>query len=142
MVAAARPESPSPMQRDFHSHRSDRRDSLRVGWLGVATLVFALTTSATGCMHDQHPAQLRGEITGKKSLYFVRECRTGRLFELRLNEHAEVLLTRRVDKVHHESNGPVLVELGGKSLPATTSTRADAVFDVRAQYSVRAGSCD
>lgn len=129
------------MQPESSSHGSDRRDSRRSGWSIVATLVFALLTSATACMHDQQSAQLRGEITRKKSLYIVRECSTRRLYELKMNEHAEVLLARHVDEARQESDGPVLVELGGKSLPATPSTKADALFDVRAQYSVRPGSC-
>lgn len=106
------------------------------------TILAALAVITTGCLHENTPTLLRGEVSHVDAVYFVRECTTHRRYELKLNAHAEVLLERNIAKVREASPGPVLVELGGKALPATTSTPADALFDVRSQYAVREGSCE
>jgi len=97
---------------------------------------------AQGCLHERTPAQLRGEIERRGSHFVVSECSTGRTYELQLIPAAYVALDRHVLRVEEETDGPVLVELGGKALPATPATAADAVFDVHERYAVRAGACD
>ena len=108
--------------------------------LGLVVGPFAATT--TGCLHESTPpAQLRGELSREKSVYFVQECTTRRRYELQMRAQSRVALDRRVEQIRQTSDGPILVELGGRSLPATTTTDGDALFEVRAQYAVRAGAC-
>ncbi len=104
-------------------------------------LALVLLALLTGCLHEQTPTQLRGEIERRGAHYFVTECSTRRTFELRLIPAAHVALERHVLTTQAEQPGPVLVELGGKTLPATPATTADAIFDVYEQYAVRSGSC-
>lgn len=137
MVAAARSEPHLPTQRIAYSFRRP------IGRMIGSALISVCVAITSGCVHEtQPPAMLRGEVTREHALYFVRECTTGRRYELKLNAHAEVLLERHVGEARREAPGPVLVELGGKILPATTSTKADAIFDVHSQYAVRPGACE
>jgi hypothetical protein len=104
-------------------------------------LVLALIPLATGCLHEQSPSQLRGEIERYGAHFVVTECSTRRSYELKLIPAAHVALERDVMRVRRERSGPVLVELGGKTLPATAATSAEALFDVYDRLSVRAGAC-
>lgn len=104
-------------------------------------LAIVLVTLASGCLHEQSPSQLRGEIEKYGAHFIVTECSTRRTYELKLIPAAHVALERHVREVLATDRGPVLVELGGKTLPATPATSAEAIFDVHERYSVRAGSC-
>jgi hypothetical protein len=101
----------------------------------------ALAMLAAGCLHEPPSTPLRGEIRRHGAGFVVAECSTGRVYELRLVPAAHVALERRVDEIAREQGEPVLVELGGKTLPATPATAADALFDVHERYSVRHGAC-
>lgn len=103
--------------------------------------VAVLATLGAGCLHEPPATPLRGEITRRGAHFVVAECSTGRVYELRLIPAAHVALERRVDEVVREQGEPVLVELGGKVLPATPGTAADALFDVHERYAVRHGAC-
>lgn len=102
----------------------------------------ALVATGAGCLHEHPPSQLRGEIERRGAHFVVTECSTGRTYELELVPAAYVGLERRVDAIRREiGGGPVLVELGGKPLPATPATAADAIFDVHTRDAVRPGAC-
>lgn len=123
----------------MRSPRHDRTHSRVL--VGLAVAFFAATTH--GCLHEStQPAQLRGELTRVGSVYFVAECTTRRRFELQMRAASQVALDRRVEQIRQTSDGPILVELGGRSLPATTTTHGEALFEVRAQYAVREGACE
>lgn len=111
-----------------------------LGPLALLSLLPLLFVS-TGCLHERPPSQLRGEIAKYGAHFIVTECSTHRTYELKLVPAAHVALERHVRETESEQPGPVLVELGGKTLVATAATSAEAIFDVHERYSVRAGTC-
>jgi len=123
------------MRRPFH----DRT----ITWVLLGLVLGCLAATTTGCLHESTPpAQLRGELTSEGAVYFVQECTTRRRYELKMRAQSRVALDRRVEQIRQTGDGPILVELGGRSLPATTTTQGDALFEVRAQYAVREGACE
>jgi len=104
-------------------------------------IAVVLASLAVACLHESPPDQLRGEIRRHGPHFVVTECSTGRTYELKLVPAAYVALERRVEAIAEETGGPVLVELGGKALPATPATASDALFDVHTRDDVRPGAC-
>ncbi|MCH2184510.1 hypothetical protein MK280_01415 [Myxococcota bacterium] len=108
--------------------------------IGAACLaLFGLLTMA--CAHNRAPAQLQGEIERFGTEFIVTQCSDGRTYQLQMIPHAFVALERKVRTVRTERGGPILVELGGKVLPATSDTAAEAIFEVHDRYSVQQGRC-
>ena len=110
-------------------------------WMpGIACLaLFSLLTTA--CVHHRPPARLQGEIERFGTEYIVTQCSDGKTYQLQMIPHAFVALERNVRTVQNETGGPVLVELGGKILPATSDTAAQAIFEVHDRYSIQQGRC-
>ncbi|MDG2049228.1 MAG: hypothetical protein P8M78_03605 [Myxococcota bacterium] len=107
--------------------------------IGTSLALSALMMTA--CAHSRVPTQLQGEIERFGTEYIVTQCSTGKTYQLKMIPHAFVALDRNVRTVQNESGGPVFVELGGKILPATSDTAAEAIFDVHDRYAVRQGRC-
>ena len=107
----------------------------------LASTFIVLIGALSACLHENPPGQLRGEIERLGPHFIVTECSTHRTYELKLIPAAHVALERRVRAIEEAEGGPVLVELGGKALPATPATAAEALFDVHTQDDVRPGSC-
>ena len=107
------------------------------GIVGLA--LFSLL--ATACVHHSAPARLQGEIERFGTEYIVTQCSDGKTYQLQMIPHAFVALERNVRNVQNETGGPVLVELGGKILPATSDTSAEAIFEVHDRYSIQQGRC-
>ena len=93
------------------------------------------------CLYERPPSRMTGEIERLGPHFIVTDCDGGRTYELRLIPAAFVNLDRRVAQIEAETPGPVLVELGGRRLPAASATAAEAIFDVHTVDGARPGAC-